>query len=83
MIDENYKIDITLPAAHFYGKEWWIDQMVIWCLQNSIEYTINQWPYANEQHGWTSQWLFNNSEDAVLFALRWKENDWGMMWHPA
>jgi hypothetical protein len=80
---ETYKIDITLPAAHAaYAKSFWIDKMYKWCEENSIKFTCNQWPRANEQHDWTSQWIFNSSEDAVLFALRWKDNDWGMAHFP-
>jgi len=82
-VTEKFDIDITIPAAHFYGKEWWIDQMVIWCLQNSIEYAIDLWPYANDtKDGWTSQWSFKRSEDAVLFGLRWKDYDWGLPHFP-
>jgi hypothetical protein len=80
---EKFDIEITIPAAHVaYAKSWWIDQMIIWCLSNGIDYKLNQWPRANEEHGWTSRWLFNNSEDAVLFALRWKQNDWGLPHFP-
>jgi len=78
-----YKIDITLPSTHAaFSKSYWIDQMCKWCEENNVKFAINQWPRANENHGWTSQWTFNNSEDAVLFALRWKDNDWGMAWFP-
>jgi hypothetical protein len=80
---ETYKIDITLPAAHAaYAKSFWIDKMYTWCEENRIKFTCNQWPRANEEHDWTSQWIFNSSEDAVLFALRWKDNDWGMAHFP-
>lgn len=82
-IDEIYKIDITLPSAHYYGREWWIDQMYKWCESNDIKFQINKWPYANEsKDGWTSQWRFYSSEDAALFALRWINNDWGMAHFP-
>ena len=54
---EIYHIDITMPAAHAaYTKSWWIDQMCKWCEANDIRFQINQWPRANEEHGWTSQW---------------------------
>jgi len=80
---ENYKIDITLPSAHAaFAAQFWIDKMYTWCHENNIKFTINKWPYANEEHGWTSQWIFTNSEDAVLFGLRWKDNDWGLAHHP-
>lgn len=77
-----YKIDITLPAVHFYGRDWWVEQMHKWCESNDIKFQIEKWPYANEEHGWTSQWRFYNSEDAVLFSLRWVNNDWGLAHHP-
>jgi len=80
---KTFDIDITLPIAHaVYAKQWWIDQMVIWCLENNIDYKLNEWPYANEKNGWTSKWTFTNSEDAVLFGLRWKQNDWGLPHFP-
>ena len=82
-IDEKYKINITLPPAHAaYAAQFWIDKMYKWCEANDIKFTINQWPYANEEHGWTSQWSFDNSEDAVLFGLYWKNHDWGMAHFP-
>jgi len=80
---ETYKIDITMPAAHAaYTKSFWIDKMCKWCESNDIKFILNQWPYANEKHGWTSQWTFYSSEDAVLFALYWKNHDWGLAWFP-
>jgi hypothetical protein len=80
---EIYKIDITLPAAHAaYASQFWVDQMYKWCESNDIKFTLNKWPYANEQHGYTTQWSFDCSEDAVLFGLRWVNNDWGLAHFP-
>jgi len=80
---EKYQIEITLPLSQHYAKEWWIDQMIAWCLSNNIDYIMNAWPYANgPTEGYTSKWSFKNSEDAALFGIRWKDNDWGPMHHP-
>lgn len=80
---QNYIINITLPAAHaVYASQFWIDQMWKWCEANDIKFILNKWPYANEEHGWTSQWSFDNSEDAVLFGVYWKNHDWGMAHFP-
>lgn len=80
---QNYIINITLPAAHAaYAAQFWIDQMYKWCEANDIKFTLNKWPYANEEHGWTSQWIFYDSEDAVLFGVYWKNYDWGLPHFP-
>ena len=77
---QNYIINITLPAAHAaYASQFWIDKMYKWCEANDIKFTLNQW---QDELGWTSQWSFDNSEDAVLFGLYWKNHDWGMAHHP-
>ena len=81
-IDEIYKIDITLPAAHAaYASEFWIDKMHKWCEANDIKFQINKCPF-NKGHEWTSQWSFYDSEDAVLFGVYWKNYDWGLPHFP-
>jgi hypothetical protein len=82
-MDEIYKIDITIPRSQHYARDWWIDQMYKWCVSNDIKFQIEKWPYANEsEDGYTSQWRFYDSEDAVLFGVYWKNHDWGLAWFP-
>jgi hypothetical protein len=53
-----------------------------WCSKNDIQYT--RYAVSTDVHTGRIHivYKFEDPSQAVLFALRWQDNDWGLMWHP-
>jgi hypothetical protein len=53
-----------------------------WCSKNEMKFTRRAVSTNVNTGRIEIIYAFENPGDAVLFALRWQDNDWGLMWHP-
>jgi hypothetical protein len=53
-----------------------------WCGENSMPFTSRPADVNINLGRIEIIYTFEQQGDAVLFALRWQDNDWGLQWHP-
>ena len=79
------EVTISIPHQHVLAKDFWVDEMIKFCLENCYAFkqpTLSYYEDGSQLGKLQVTFNFENSADASHFALRWVDSDWGMMWHP-
>jgi len=79
------EVKVHIPHQHVLAKDFWIDEMIRFCLENNYIFKYPELSYFEDgtiTGKFQVVFEFDKAEDATHFTLRWVDSDWGMMWHP-
>ena len=79
---QNCEVSVWAPMSYYMTIDDILKPLDDWCGQNGIPFTSRPADVNIVAGRIEIIYTFEQQGDAVLFALRWQDNDWGLMWHP-
>jgi hypothetical protein len=80
--DQNCEVSVWAPMSFYETIDAILRPLDDWCGQNGMPFTSRPADVNVDTGRIQIIYAFENPGDAVLFALRWQDNDWGLQWHP-
>jgi hypothetical protein len=79
---QDCEVSVWAPVSFFENLEHILRPLDDWCGQNGMPFTSRPADVNIDTGRIQIIYAFEDPGDAMLFALRWQDNDWGLLWHP-
>ena len=79
---QDCQVSVWAPMSYYETIQHILKPLDDWCGENSMPFTSRPADVNINLGRIEIIYTFEQQGDAVLFALRWQDNDWGLQWHP-